>query len=80
MTKTVYIWFAEPEIFRDSDYPSGMEEHVFISETIVDGEKEFAKRYSDFSVKDYTYTNDTKDRMYCWADECELLVKENKDA
>lgn len=79
MNKPVYIWYEEPEIFRDSDYPSGMEEPVFISETIADGEEEFTKRYSDFSVEDYTYTNDTRDRMYCWAVECVLFVKEEEE-
>lgn len=78
MTKTVYIWYIEPSIFRDSDYSSHLETALFVSETIADGEKEFSKRYSDFSIEDYTFTDESNEPMYCWAVESDMLIQEEE--
>lgn len=80
MTKPVYIWFTEPSFYRFHRKIPGesMEDVAFVSETIEEGEREFAKRYSDFSAEEdaeeaYTYTDDHGDHYYCWAIKRELI-------
>lgn len=78
MTKPVYIWFTQPTSYRElnDDY---MEEIAFVSETIEEGEREFAKKYPSFSVDEYTFMTETGEHMYCWAIKCNMIIKEEEE-
>jgi len=71
MTKPVYIWYTETHDFE------------FVSETLEAGEREFAKRYSNFAVDDketssYSYTDNDGELMLVWAIKVEFIQEEEE--
>lgn len=76
MTKPVYIWYTEIHDF--SSLSSGF---AFVSETLESGEREFAKRHSDFAVYSketncYSYTDDDDEHLLVWAIKVEFVKEE----
>lgn len=78
MNKPVYIWYTEIHDF--SSLSSGFK---FVSETLEAGEREFAKRHSDFAVYSketncYSYTDDDGEHLLVWAIKRNMIIKEEE--